>query len=303
MIQLIIDEYNKWVENPNEYLNSSLYTNGYDPNFPPLQIMGNLLSEEEIKETMNPNSKIDKKSLDTKNSNKILIIGLEPLISNPDNPDGTYQQQYKRLYKIDDNSNIEIQEQINNGGIKGISELRTDIDLESYLNWNLNYFNFFQSILKTKYRGHWKYLSHFCLGLDNSNFQPNTNTNWNLIGEKIIELDIIPMHGINRHQINDHIIELFKEKIHLIKPKNILILGGKKVRESILRPLFNLTDEEINGEAIYESENENSKINKIKLCSDSLNAGIFMRNSFAARGSGNGFEDANKLGKKILEHM
>ena len=51
MIQLIIDEYNKWVENPNEYLNSSLYTDGYDPNFLPLQIMGNLLSEEEIKET------------------------------------------------------------------------------------------------------------------------------------------------------------------------------------------------------------------------------------------------------------
>ena len=48
MIKLIIDEYNKWGKDPTNYLNASLYKNGYDPYFPPMQIIGNLLDSKII---------------------------------------------------------------------------------------------------------------------------------------------------------------------------------------------------------------------------------------------------------------
>ena len=80
---------------------------------------------------------------------------------------------------------------------------------------------------------------------------------------------------VNRNQ-NSH-NRISKKKYSELR-KNI---GEKK---NYIRTLYNSE----NIEFTKRGTNDNSKMNLIKLCSDSLIAGLFMRNSFAARGSGNG---------------
>ena len=55
-------ELNTWQEDPNNYLNPNLYANGYRSDCPPLQIISNWYNGT--------------------NPNKLLILGLEPHLSN-----------------------------------------------------------------------------------------------------------------------------------------------------------------------------------------------------------------------------
>jgi hypothetical protein len=240
MIDLIIEEYNKWVENPQQYVENRLYLNGYDPYFPPMQIIGNLLDEKTL-ETLKKEIKIkdglayynseDKIQLNT--NNKLAIIGLEPMKSRPLDYNGSYQNQYRKLYAnpynnplVDGNGKIEL--------------FRTDILFNRYIDWQLNYFNFWETHFSNqlKLSKHWHKCWNLAKGLinGNSDFVADANNNnhyenyrsegLNWLGEKIFSIDILPMHNSkNKSTMINHGLGLFEEKISIVKPKIGLIIG------------------------------------------------------------------------------
>jgi hypothetical protein len=240
MIKLIIDEYNKWVKDPNNYLNASLYKKGYDPYFPPMQIIGNLL-DKSSPSTISKNFIEQKDGIIKYNEtpkviteNKIVIIGLEPFKSNPLNPIGTYQKQYKLLYPLPHSNPL-----VNGGG--NIITHRKDINFNDYLEWQLNYFNFYisrgvSSITNTS--RHWHKCMNLAKGLINrdTGFIPDPlNENhykeyqkygFDWLGEKIFAIDILPMHsGENKSGMIDYGLKLFNEKISILKPKIGIVIG------------------------------------------------------------------------------
>ena len=97
MLSIILEQYNQWVKNPSSYLDSQLYIDQYDQNFPPMQVMGNLITAadiasvaEQLQAQSDGTFSFEKSDINAKVdfSQKLLIIALEPLASSPNNSKG-----------------------------------------------------------------------------------------------------------------------------------------------------------------------------------------------------------------------
>ena len=234
MIKLIIDEYNKWVKDPNNYLNASLYKKGYDPYFPPMQLMGNVFDSKTIIAVLKNNKvqddgtiKYNEKEIEPYNhifkifpSNlihhkKLFVVGLEPHKKDPHSIHGSYQSQYKLLYPPPHSTAL-----VNGRG--NIITHRKDINFNDYLEWQLNYFTTHSPLVSgSKY---WKYMEKLIYGFNGLS-----------LGNGIIHFDLITMHSDKHYgPICKNSISLFETKIEILNIEKILI-NGKSSFDKILR--------------------------------------------------------------------
>lgn len=237
LLKLITDEYNNWVIDPINYLDSEMYQNGYDPNFPPMQIIGELLEEKDIPHNIQinddgriPINQIPDINLDC--SNKIALIGMEPHKSRPENIYGTFQQQYRFLYSLENNDAIIVDGNIN--------PFRQNINFQNYLKWQLQYFSNYNLIVANNVISrHWAKIWNLAIGLINGpsvDFTPDLNNhlhytgfnenklNW--LSEKIVAIDVLPMHAANnvrRFLFNG--IDLLLDKISLLNINHAVVIG------------------------------------------------------------------------------
>lgn len=299
MINLIIEEYNKWIKNPREYINTEIYNHDYDPYFPPMQVIGNLYNEEDLidikTKVVSKNNLFHFEGTDSlKIKNKIAVIGLEPLASNPMNPNGSYQKQFKALYPSPHQNPL-----VNNE--KKINRFREDIDFNKYLEWQLNYFNFWRSNFHSEVQlsRHWHKCWNLAKGVLNgeNDFVPDTyNANHYMnyqtqgldwISKTIIAIDILPMHSSNNNTgMIDHGLDLFERKISLMKPHVGLMIG---------KSAFNTLRKKFRSEPQDSLHVNNLEVENCKLFVGSHEMKLFCMPS---RGNGT-YRDYYHLGSKL----
>lgn len=190
MENLIIRELEFWQNDPQNYLNRELYKKGYNHECPPLQIISNWNS-------------------DTKNQEKLLVLGLEPHLNSQ-----SFQTQMEWLFN--DNN---------------------DVNRENYMKWQLEYFSnvthFGGDILQQPY---WRSVKKYIQGF----FDLDALTD-NDLGNYCIAMDVIPMHSVNHaFNVNDDAIRsLFIERLNIVGSKNVLFLSGNRGYRKMLESLFN----------------------------------------------------------------
>ena len=178
--------------------NYQLSTN-YDMLLPPLQVLGNI---------------------DDNKMNKLLIVSLEPLKTNID-----LNKQYNYFFQTPDNYYI--------NDDYGSHELRQ----EKYINYQTHYFDVFPRMLgidspysqgSNKY---WRYIDHIANGYSGNDHQRSNN--WETLKDCIIDVPISPLWARShpRFKINNDLLrDLFIQRINILKPKKILVLGKSKIK-------------------------------------------------------------------------
>lgn len=188
------------------YHNSHLY----DILLPPLQILGNT------------NENIE---------NKILIISLEPLKTDRD-----LNRQYNYFFETPFGYQIDFETY----GLHPLNE-------ENYHAYQNNYFDVFPEIIDNPSphsQGsniYWRYIDCFANGYQR-NIDLKSN-DWLTLRNTIVDMPISPLWA-RRHPgfsvNNAHLIDLFIEKIQILRPRKILVLGSSK-KETVMN-LLELTE-------------------------------------------------------------
>ena len=169
----------------------------YDMLLPPLQVLGNI---------------------EDNNINKLLIISLEPLKTDRD-----LNQQYNYFFQTPENYLINEE--------YGTHQLRQ----EEYINYQTQYFDIFPTMLEidSPYAQgsniYWRYIDHIANGYSGNNHQKSDN--WYKLKDYIIDLPIVPLWARSHpgFQNNNHLLrDLFIQKINILKPKKIMVLGNSK---------------------------------------------------------------------------
>jgi hypothetical protein len=169
----------------------------YDMLLPPLQVLGNI---------------------DDNNLNKLLIVSLEPLKTDRD-----LNQQYNYFFQTPENYIINEE--------YGSHQLRQ----EQYINYQTRYFDVFPKMLgiDSPYvpgsNIYWRYIDHIANGYSGNNH--HRSINWGTLRDYILDIPIAPLWARSHpgFQINNHLLrDLFIQKINILKPKKILVLGKSK---------------------------------------------------------------------------
>ena len=269
ILNLINEEFKIWVNNKTQYIDSRLYANGYDPLFPPVQIISNWNEETKLN-----------------NEEKLLVIGLEPHM----NLNNSYQSQFRWLFNID-NENV-----CNENGIKSAFD-NIDIITDRYRALQLDYFNqldvFAPNVLEQRYwRGVKKYLEGY------ANFD-NIESSSKFMGNTCIAIDIIPMHSKNhRYNFinNEYLKDLFESKVKIIGSKKALFLSSNQNYRLALENFFNTQAEDISALV-----GDNIPTYRIHVKSNFFNIKIYIRPQPAASIEGNTDENRACFGKFIAE--
>lgn len=248
--------------------------NQFDHLFPPLQILG---SFDRIQENGDPLFKI----ADT----KILLISLEPLKRLENND---FFNQYSFFFEdvppgFDENS---------------VGYGNHSVNQENYLNYQINYFHEFPMIFgfnsphalgSNKY---WRYIDCLANGFLGNNHL--TSANWDSLANAIVDMPIIPLSSSNhrRFHFNDQIIQLINQKLAVLRPEKILVLGNG-IHQNV-EDLFQLTaDHFVN--PIQNGQHE-VRVSQKELI-QGINTRIYFRRFFSQ--GGGSYQDAYDLGLAI----
>jgi hypothetical protein len=228
----------------------------YDHLLPPLQVLGNL----------------DKEG----NSEKLLIISLEPLKNMSD-----FNLQYAYFFNLTNSSygnNL--------------------LNYNNYLKYQIEYFRTFPNIINLPSphaRGsnkYWRYID--CLSNGYQNNPIMLSQNWDTLGNTIIDLPISPLWARSHPNFypNQILTKLFIQKIKILKPKKILVLG--KAKFDFIINLFNIN---VNNNFSLFSMNGNNPVYESNLNLNEYQFKIYFRRFFS--NGGGSYEDAYNLGNMI----
>jgi len=249
--------------------------NLFDQLFPPLQILG---SFNRIRE----NGDIQFEITNT----KILLISLEPLKRLED-----FFIQYRFFFNdvpqgFDRDSATYGDHQVNH---------------ENYLNYQMNYFHVFPGILEVPSphaRGsnrYWRYIDCLANGfLGNGHLRSN---NWDSLTNAIVDMPLIPLSSPThpRFDLNGQIADLVNQKLAVLRPENILVLGQNI--HHIVEGLFHLTA----GDFITPIQNGQHQVRVArKELLHGINTKIYFRRFFTRGGS---YQEAHDLGVAICNDL
>lgn len=247
-------------------------TNLFDHLFPPLQILG---SFDRIHATGDIQFEIT--------NTKILLISLEPLKRLAD-----FFIQYSFFFE-----GVPLGFGRNSVGY-GIHL----VNQNNYLNYQINYFHEFPQIFgwESPYDNggnrYWRYIDHLANGYLGN--QQLSSPDWGSLANAIVDMPIIPLSSTNHHnfQLNNIITDLVNQKLAVLRPEKILVLGNGI--ENIVSNLFQINGDHF--EAHFQNGNHVVRVAQKELI-NGINTKIYFRRFFSQ--GGGSYQDAYDLGLAI----
>jgi hypothetical protein len=289
MENLIKNYLQQYLENPIDFLglpyvnldllnNPIIYhtSNDYDAYFPPLFTLGNYKNG---------------------NKRKVVLLSLEPLKKIKTIDDDHLDVNYDFFLQIYFLKNLNRNNVLNRNDY-----LKLNINLNNYLNYQLNYFETFPNLFLNQgnplYRdaydhSYWRYIAHLAKGfLGDDGFYndlPIRTNGWSSLSDGLIELPIFPMSSPRHPRVlfNKELSELLWQRLNILAPSTIVMLGKSHEREVF--DLFNIDD---HASQIIHFGNRIIKINEVNF--NGLQFRLISGDALASWGSWN--NDNGKYG-------